>query len=70
MNADHHRLSGMDRPQRLRVPHLGCHAESKQLKNQKFTQSSHLIAALDSVTLIAAKRRGLRRRNPNPQTSL
>jgi hypothetical protein len=60
----------MHRPQRLRVPHLGRYTESKQLKNQKFTQSSHQIAALDSVTLIAAKRRGLRQRNPSPQTSL
>jgi hypothetical protein len=40
----------MDRPQPLRVAYLShCHTADNQLKNQKFTQSFHLIAASDEL---------------------
>jgi hypothetical protein len=40
----------MDRPKPLRVAYLShCHTADNQLKNQKFTQNFHLIAASDEL---------------------
>src|SRR6478736_1227340 len=46
VDADHHRLPGMDRPKSLCVARLAnCHTEDNYLENQKFTQSFHRVAA-------------------------
>jgi hypothetical protein len=47
MDANHHRLFGVNRPEPLRMAyHSRRHAADNQLTNQKFTQNCHLNRGL------------------------